>query len=65
MQSSATFLRGLDALVDGVGQVGPAGADVRAKHVRAVALVVHPHGQRDGLVGDRLGVSPHVDCQAW
>jgi hypothetical protein len=34
----------LDAFLDGVRQVGPAGADVGAEHVRAVALVVHAAG---------------------
>mmetsp|Transcript_88801 Transcript_88801/g.274924 ORF Transcript_88801/g.274924 Transcript_88801/m.274924 type:complete len:393 (-) Transcript_88801:1140-2318(-) len=41
-------------------QVGPARADVRTKYVAAVALVVHPARELDGLIGDLLRVAPDV-----
>mmetsp|Transcript_34503 Transcript_34503/g.62946 ORF Transcript_34503/g.62946 Transcript_34503/m.62946 type:complete len:479 (-) Transcript_34503:89-1525(-) len=60
----ATGLRGLDALLDGVREVRTAGADVRPKDVRPVALVVHPHRERHGLVRDGLHAAPDVDRAA-
>mmetsp|Transcript_65176 Transcript_65176/g.173780 ORF Transcript_65176/g.173780 Transcript_65176/m.173780 type:complete len:527 (-) Transcript_65176:281-1861(-) len=59
--SCAASLSTLDALLDGLRQVRPACADVRAKHIAPVALVVHPARKLDGLVRDLLGVSPDVD----
>lgn len=39
--ADATGLRGLDALFDGVYEVGLACADVRSKHVRSVTYTLH------------------------
>ena len=43
-QAGPALLCGLDADLDAVSQIGPAGADVRAEDVGSVALVVHPAG---------------------
>ena len=52
------------ALLDAVHQIGPAGADVGAEHVRAVALVVHAAGDRRGGIGELGDVAEHVDRDA-
>jgi hypothetical protein len=44
-QARAAVLGLADAFLDAVGQIGAAGADVRAEDVRAVALVVDAAGQ--------------------
>ena len=46
-EADAAALRAGDALLDGVREVGPAGADVGAEHVGAVAFVVHAGGEFD------------------
>ena len=51
-EARAAGLGAADALLDGVGQVRAAGADVGAEDVRAVALVVHARGQRHGGIGE-------------
>eukprot|EP00953_Heterococcus_sp_UTEX-ZZ885_P009887 5791-Heterococcus_DN1.PRE.2 len=58
------LLRCPDALLNGMRQVRPAGADVAAKHVTAVALIVHPDCQRHALVGNSGRISEDVDSQA-
>ena len=45
-QARAAVLGLQHRLLDAVGQVGAAGADVGAEHVGAVAFVVNPHRQR-------------------
>ena len=42
--AGAALLGLLHAFLDAVHEIGPAGADVGAEHVRAVALVMHPAG---------------------
>ena len=42
--ADAALLRGLDADLDAVRQIGPAGADVGAEDIGAVAFVMHPAG---------------------
>jgi hypothetical protein len=54
-QADAAALRALDALLDGMGEVGPAGADVGAEDVGAVALVVHPRRELHRRIGEILG----------
>ena len=44
--AEAAGLRRARAFLDAVHEIGPAGADVGAEHVRAVALVVHAAGDR-------------------
>src|SRR5262245_35008497 len=51
-ESDAARLRHLDGDLDAVRQIGPAGADVGAEHVGAVALVVNAAGQRRGAVAE-------------
>ncbi len=46
-QAHAAALRALDAFLDGVREVGAAGADVGAEHVGAVAFVVNASRQFD------------------
>src|SRR6185503_9911125 len=50
-------LPGARALLDSVKQVGPAGANVGAEHVRAVALVVHAAGDLRSMIRQLLGVA--------
>ncbi len=57
--ADAALLRRLDAHLDAVHQIGPAGADVGAEHVRAVALVVHAAGDDRVGVGDAVDTSPN------
>ena len=59
-QPDAAGLGGRDADLDAVHQIGPAGADVGAEHVRAVALVVHPAGDLRGRIGERWRGSPKM-----
>mmetsp|Transcript_91701 Transcript_91701/g.230452 ORF Transcript_91701/g.230452 Transcript_91701/m.230452 type:complete len:286 (-) Transcript_91701:329-1186(-) len=54
----------LDALLDGVRQIGPARANVRAKHVAAIALIMDPHSELHRLIWDLLGITPDVDRHA-
>src|SRR5262245_7676262 len=51
-EPDAARLRHLNGDLDAVSQVGPAGADVGAEHVGAVALVVNTAGQRSGAVAE-------------
>ena len=60
-EADAAALRAVDALLDGVREVGPAGADVGAEDVGAVALVVHARGQRHRRVGEVVHVAEDVD----
>ena len=60
-QADPAALRALDALLDRMRQVGPAGADVGAEHVGAVALVVHAGGELDLGVGQVARVAEDVD----
>ncbi len=60
-ESVAALLGAADALLDAVGEVRPAGADVGAEYVRAIALVVHAAGERHVAFGEPLGVAEHVD----
>mmetsp|Transcript_27087 Transcript_27087/g.59906 ORF Transcript_27087/g.59906 Transcript_27087/m.59906 type:complete len:378 (+) Transcript_27087:182-1315(+) len=62
--TAAAPLCGADALLDGVRQVGSAGADVGPEHVGAVALVVHAHGKLHLLVRDCVRVAPDVDGES-
>ena len=64
MMPRPPFCAGARALLDAVHQVGPAGADVRAEHVRAVALVVHAAGDRRGGIGELGDVAEQVDRHA-
>ena len=57
----AALLRSADALFDAVREVRPAGADVGAEDIRAVALVVHAHRERLARVRDARDVADHVD----
>ena len=59
-QTGAAALRGLDADLDAVREVGPAGADVGAEDVGAVALVVHPAGELAFRIGDRGHVAEDI-----
>ncbi len=63
-QADAAGLGLAHALLDAVGQVGPAGADVGAEDVRAVALVVHPAGQRIARVADALRGAEDIEGDA-
>ncbi len=54
-------LRGARALLDAVHEVGPAGADVGAEHVRAVAFVVHAAGDGGGGIGELGDVAEEID----
>jgi hypothetical protein len=49
--ADAAILRFAHAFLDAVHQIGPAGADVGAEHVRAVALVMNAAG--DAAAADR------------
>ena len=60
-QADAAALRALDAFLDRVREVRPAGADVGAEHVGAVALVVHARGQLDRR--DRPGRAGRRRCR--
>ena len=60
-QADAAVLRGRDALLDAVRQVRPAGADVGAEHVGAVALVVHAAGELARRIGERGEIAEDVD----
>ena len=60
-QPDATQLRHLYANFDAVCEVGPAGADVGAEHVRAVALVVHASRQRDRGIRQIVRIAEHVN----
>ena len=57
-------LRRARALLDAVHEIGPAGADVGAEHVRAVALVVHAAGDAGGRVGKLGDVAEQIDRRA-
>jgi hypothetical protein len=63
-EAHAAALRALDALFDGVREVGAAGADVGAEHVRAVALVVDARGEFHLGVGQVARVAEDVDASA-
>mmetsp|Transcript_24876 Transcript_24876/g.42829 ORF Transcript_24876/g.42829 Transcript_24876/m.42829 type:complete len:459 (-) Transcript_24876:97-1473(-) len=62
--TAATLLGSADALLNGVGQVRSAGADIGTEHVGAVALVVDSHGEGNALIGDGVGVTPDVNGEA-
>ena len=59
-QADAAALRAQDALLDRVREVGAAGADVGAEHVRAVAFVVHARGQLHRGIGRGRAASPKM-----
>mmetsp|Transcript_362 Transcript_362/g.984 ORF Transcript_362/g.984 Transcript_362/m.984 type:complete len:286 (+) Transcript_362:625-1482(+) len=58
------FLRSLDALLDCMRQVRPARADIGAKDVAAIALIVHSASKLHRLIWNFLWVAPDVDRQA-
>src|ERR1700733_6366810 len=55
------LLRGLDADLDTVHQIGPASADIGAEHVGAVAFVVHAAGDHRAGVADALDLAEQID----
>src|SRR5215471_267703 len=57
-------LRGLDADLDAVHEIGPARANVGAEHVRAVALVMHSAGDYATWLGDLLDGAEEVNRRA-
>ena len=63
-EAGAAFLRLLHAFLDAVDEVGPAGADVGAEHVGAVAFVVHAAGERALRIGERGGVAEDIERDA-
>ena len=60
-QTHTAALGALDALLDRMREIGPAGADVRAEHIRAVALVVHACGQLHGGITQVAAIAEDVD----
>ena len=60
------LLGGARALLNAVDQIRPAGADVGAEHVRAIALVVHAAGDLGARIGqlrdiaEQIGVMPPI-----
>ena len=58
------LLRGFHADLDAMNEVGAAGADVGAEHIRAVALVVDAAGQFAFRVRDRREVADDIDRDA-
>ena len=60
-QAHPAGLRAPDAFFDRVGQVGAAGADVAAEHVRAIAFIVHPRRQRHVRIGQVARVAEDVE----
>src|SRR5205807_10625740 len=60
-EPDAARLRHLDGDLDAVGEIGPAGADVGAEHVGAVALVVNAAGQRSAAVAELCRIAEAVD----
>src|SRR5437764_564309 len=59
-EPGAAVLRLLDAFLDAVNEIGPAGADVGTEHIRAVALVMHAAGERAPLVRHGRGIAENV-----
>src|SRR5438270_4327383 len=55
------LLRGLDADLDPVDEIGAASADVRAEHVRPVALVMDTTGDHRPWIRDPLDRTEEVD----
>lgn len=55
--ADAARLRAADALLDRIGEVWLARADIRPKDVRAVALVVHPDSELLRLVLEEGGIT--------
>ena len=58
------LLRGARAFLDAVDEIGPAGADVGAEHVRAVAFVVHAAGDPGARIGELRDVAEQIDGDA-
>src|SRR5215469_14957580 len=58
------LLCGLDANLDTVHEIRPAGADVGAEDVRAVALVMHSAGDHDTRFGDLFDSTEEVHRRA-
>ncbi len=60
-EADAAALRAADALLDGMREIGPAGADVGAEDVGAVALVVDSGRELDLGVGQVARVAEDVE----
>ena len=58
------LLRGAGAFLDAVNEIGPAGADVGAEHVGAVAFVVHAAGDLGARIGQLRHVAEQIDGDA-
>src|SRR5438552_2583512 len=63
-QPDSALLRGLDTDFDPVHEVGAAGADVRAKDIRAVALVMDAAGGHRAGLGNPLDLAKDIDRRA-
>ena len=63
-QPGAAVLGRFDADLDPMHEIGPAGADVGAEHIRAVALVVHPASKLATRVAHCRGIAEAVDGDA-
>ena len=57
-------LSGACAFLDAVDQIGTAGADVRAEHIRAIALVMHAAGYLGGVVRQFADVAEQIGRRA-
>ena len=55
------LLRGAGAFLDAVDEIRPAGADVGAEHVGAVALVMHAAGELGARIGEPRHVAEQID----
>ena len=63
-EADAAVLRLPRRLLDAVGEIGPAGADVGAEHVRAVAFVMDAAGERLALVAEDGRIAEDVERHA-
>ena len=63
-EPASALLGGPDAHLDAVREIGPAGADVGAEDVGAVAFVVHAAGDLAPGIGDRARVAEDVHGDA-
>ncbi len=64
MRPAPPFCASRIALLDAVNEIRPAGADVGAEHVGAVALVVHAAGERAALVPHAARIAEDVERDA-
>ncbi len=63
-QADAALLRHLDADFDAVREIGAAGADVGAEHVRPIALVVQAAGDARSRIAEARHVAEEIDGHA-